>query len=308
MPLGKTRDRVVYGLARAARRAAQQRGSMPGMIHRYTLRRWLVAGFFTLGIAALPVFGILRFDLWGGRHVYLGREHDLVEVARRFAFPFLAINLVILVASRYLGRYLCGFVCPYGAVARLAEWLRFRARTRRGRGLGAIALLLVCASLASIAFAFWVDWRVFAAGSSLAISLASAFLLGLIASLFLMVQRLGLGFCRDWCPSGVYFAVLGHETTNAIEFAHPDACTDCKACEKSCPMDLLPREMRGAEARPGGGIYPDGLTDFALCIRCGDCVAACEGTTARSAAPTPLRMGFLSDRARSELRTGEDQA
>ena len=30
----------------------------------------------------------------------------LVEVAKRFAFPFLAVNILIVVASRFIGRYL----------------------------------------------------------------------------------------------------------------------------------------------------------------------------------------------------------
>jgi len=88
-------------------------------------------------------------------------------------------------------------------------------------------------------------------------------------------------------------AVLGTQTTNAIEFANPEACTDCKACERSCPIDLEPREMVGAEPEGSRGLYPDGLTDYALCIRCGDCVKACEATTEEDPAPTPLRMGFL---------------
>jgi polyferredoxin len=282
MPLGKARQRVVFGLSRA-------RG-----VHRYTYWRWGIGIVLTLAIAALPAFDVLRFDLWQGRHRVLGRDVGLVEAAKAFAFSFLAVNVAIIIASRWVGRYLCGFVCPYGSIARLAEWLRFRSKSRAQRLGAAVLLLASCALLAAIALAFWVDPRVLFDGSTRAVVIVSTVYVGLFAGFSWMAWILALRFCRDWCPSGVYFALLGHETRNAVELAHPSSCTSCGACEKACPMDLLPRAMSTAEQRAGTGLYPDGASSFALCIRCGDCVAACEGMTARSDDPTPLRMGFLS--------------
>jgi NAD-dependent dihydropyrimidine dehydrogenase PreA subunit len=287
MPLGRTRDKVLYGIGRARARP-----------HRYTLWRWVLGVLFTVGVAALPLGGILRFDLWGGRHLVGGRELGFVEAARAFAFPFLAINIAIIVISRFLGRYLCGFVCPYGSLARLQEWLRFRSKTRAQKLGGKLALLGVCAVLSAITFSFWVDWRVFRAGSPSAVAWSGAFLTSMIAVGYATLRRLGLAFCRDWCPSGVYFALLGHDTLNGVEFAHHASCTECKACEKVCPMDLLPRELSGGAWRAGSGLYSGGLSNFALCIRCGDCVDVCEATTARSAEPVPLRLGWLPPAAR----------
>ena len=289
MPLGKVREKVVYGIGKAR-----------GPAHRYTHWRWAVAIAFTAVIAALPLFGVIRFDFWGGHYVYLGREHSLLEVARRFAFPFLAVNLLIIVVSLFFGRYLCGFVCPYGAVARFGEWLRFRAKTRRDRIVGAAVLFTTCSVLAAITFSYWVDWRVFAHGSALAISLSAAFLLGMVLSLYGFVRKIGLGFCKSWCPSGVYFALLGHNTFNGVHFEHPEHCTECKACDKSCPMDLKPRAMTEASYREGSGLYGERMTSFSLCIRCGDCIAACEATTAKNDGPTPLRMGSLTREARTQ--------
>ncbi len=288
MPIQRVRDRILAGLAKKR-----------GGAHRYSHWRWGVAIAFTLAVAALPVFDLLRIDLWGGHHHYLGRELGLVAALKHFAFPFLAINVAIIVASRFLGRYLCGFVCPYGAVARFADWLRIRSKSPAQRWGSRAALLGVCAAMCAVSFSFWVDWRVFAEGSALAISLASLFLVGLIASFYVMVTRLGLEFCRNWCPSGVYFALLGHETYNGVQFAHPESCTDCKACDRVCPMNLLPREMSGGAHLEGHGFYPDGQSNFSLCIRCGDCVAACEGTNVASDGPVSLRMGWLPEGARN---------
>jgi polyferredoxin len=286
MPLGTTRDKVLRGLARKR-----------GHPHRYTVVRWVVAIGATAVIALIPATGVLRFDLWGGNHVYLEDTLGFAEVARRFAFPFLAVNIAIVLASRFLGRYLCGFVCPYGALARLSEW----ARATRSAAFTNAVLLAASLLLAAITFSFWIDWRVFTSGTPLALSLAAAFLLGTTAASYATVRWLGLAFCRDWCPSGVYFAVLGHDTNAGIAFAHPEACTDCRACESVCPVDLHPRQIASVESRAGTGFYPDGLSNHALCIRCGDCVVACEQVTARDSDVTPLELGWLrTDAARAD--------
>lgn len=281
MPIGRVREKVLYGIGKAR-----------GSVHRYTWWRWGIGILFTLVVALIPLAGILRFDLWDGRHVLLGERVDFLAVAEAFAFPFLAINVVIVLASRFLGRYLCGFVCPVGSLARLGEWLRWWERKRASVLLGHLSILGVCLLLAFVTFAFWVDPAVFVEGSSTAVALSIAGIVVMTLGLYGIVALLGLRFCHSWCPSGVYFAVLGPTTSNGIRFAHPESCTDCKACEQVCPMDLGPREIED-DPRGGAGFYPDGMTNHALCIRCGDCVAACEGTTARSGNPTPLALGWL---------------
>jgi polyferredoxin len=283
MPVGAKRNRILYGL-----------GARRDRIHRYTLIRWVVGVLSTVGIALLPLTDTLRLDLWSGEHRWLGEPVGLVAGLKAFAFPFLAINAVIIVASRFLGRYLCGFACPVGSLNRLSEWFRWRHRkSRAGRVRGALWVLATCSLLAAITFSFWVDWRVFREGSPPAVALAGTFLGGMALGLYVGISRLGLRFCRELCPSGVYFAVLGPETTTGIEFAHPENCTDCQACIKVCPMDLAPKDML-APPRAGQGFYPDGLSQHALCIRCGDCVVACEETTSRDHARTPLHLGILT--------------
>lgn len=289
MPVGSLREKVLYGIARKR-----------GRPHRYTLIRWVVGLAFTAAIAWLPLSGTLRFDLWGGQHMLLGEQVDFVTAAKAFAFPFLAVNIGIILVSRVLGRYLCGFVCPYGSLARLAEWFRFEGRTRGKRAAGASLLFGVCLTLSAIVFSFWVDWHVFLEGSNLAIALAGSFLGGMTLSFFATLRLLGLRFCREWCPSGVYFALLGQDTMNGVEFAHPETCTDCGACEKACPMDLELKSMGSGSHRGSMGMYGEHLSDFALCIRCGDCVNVCEGVQHDKSVPLPLRMGWLDEAARGD--------
>lgn len=287
MPVGKQRLKVLLGM-----------GAKRGTVHRYTWWRWAVGVVGTVGVALLPLTGTLRIDLWGGHHMWLGEPVGTVEAAKAFAFPFLAINIGIIVASRFLGRWLCGFGCPIGNMNRLAEWFDWRGRKGLKRFVRAVPVLAACMLLAAITFSFWVDWRVFVDGSTFAVTLASVFLFGMGLGFFALVEGLGMRFCREYCPSGVYFALLGPDTRTGIEFAHPENCTECKACEKVCPVDLKPTEMASEAYREGLGFYPDELTNFANCLRCGDCVVVCEDTTSKNALPTPLALGLLSAEGR----------
>ncbi|MDA1266937.1 MAG: hypothetical protein O2816_17790 [Planctomycetota bacterium] len=281
MPLGKKRIQALYGILHQRARP-----------HRYTLWRWGVGIVFTAGIAALAWSDTLRFDFWRGRHMWLGQQVGLSEGLRKFAFPFLALNVAIIVVTRF-----CGFVCPVGTLGRLGEWARHAERKRRQRIFGPLLSLGVCLLLAAITFSFWVDPLVFVEGSARAVLWSSALLAALSGGLFVIVQGLGLRFCRELCPSGIYFAVLGHDSRSGIEFAHPDACSDCGLCNRVCPMDLEPRAMSGGAHREARGLYPDGLSNFANCIRCGDCIVACEvGSTEDEA--TALRFGPLPVHAR----------
>lgn len=281
--IGPKRIRALYGILHRR----------PGW-HRYTVIRWVVGVVFTVAVALLPWTDTMRFDFWRGRHVVLGEVVSLQEAAQAFVFPFLAINVVIVLVSRFYGRYLCGFVCPVGGLARLGEWARFEGRKGEHGLAVAATMLFVSALLAVIAFSFWVDVRVFVDGSRRAIAVAAAVLAATTGGLFVLVHVLGLRFCRDYCPSGVYFAVLGQDTTNGVELAHPESCTSCGLCDTVCPMDLAPREMAGRERRGARGLYGEEMSNHALCIRCGDCIVACEELGSRDSEDTALRMGPLA--------------
>jgi len=294
MPVGNKRLRTLYGM-----------GAKRGTIHRYTWWRWGLGIALTVGTALLPLTGTLRLDLWRGRCMWLGEPVGLVEASKAFAFPFLAVNIAIIVASRFLGRWLCGFVCPIGNMNRLAEWFRWKGRKGWRRYVESLPVFAACLLLSAITFSFWVDWRVFVEGSTMAVWVAGSFLGGMTLGFFGIVQGLGMRFCRELCPSGVYFAVLGPDTRTGVEFSHPETCTDCHACENTCPVDLMPREMAEPKHRAGMGFYPDELTNFANCLRCGDCVVVCEDTTARHGTPSALSMGVLSPAGRG---AGSEQA
>jgi polyferredoxin len=283
MPLGTARERLLAGLSRVRRSP-----------HCYTWWRIAIGTVFTSLVLALPLSGLFHFDLGRGAHTVAGETVDFTTAAKRFAFPFLGINVLILLATRFLGRYLCGFVCPVGSLARLFDWAR---SNRRHAGLARAACALVALLLGYAVLAFWCDVRVLIEGTPLARALAAGAWLVLSGGLYWLCVRVGLAFCQRWCPSGVYFAVLAHEGPTGIELANPQACTDCGACDSVCPMDLEPRRLAQAAPREERGWYGEGFSNASLCIRCGDCVQVCEGVNAKTreeqALPVALRMGFL---------------
>ncbi len=67
-------------------------------------------------------------------------------------------------------------------------------------------------------------------------------------------------------------------------------------------MDLAPRSLGSDAPRGAAGFYPAALSNYSLCIRCGDCVKVCGAVTEKQEGPTPLTMGFLSKDARADAQ------
>ncbi|MEM7518768.1 MAG: hypothetical protein AAF368_17830 [Planctomycetota bacterium] len=163
-----------------------------------------------------------------------------------------------------------------------------------------LLVLLSSAAMSAVTFSFWVDWAVFSEGSTRAKTICIALLVGATLFLYALIQFVGLRFCRSWCPSGVYFAVLGQDSSCGIEFSNPDSCTDCGVCDTVCPMNLKPRELLEGAPRGEDGFYGEHMSNLALCIRCGDCVVGCEEVGSKRSDSTALRFGVLAQASPEE--------
>lgn len=277
----KKRLRLLYGAAHRYRR------------YRYILDP-LVAIFFVL---APPLFGWLKFDLWSGRNILWGEEKSFVEVFKNFVVPFFAINAIILIVTHQLGRYLCGWVCPTGVFSRWAEELEYRLQGRPLTYYSALAVLSI-----TVAFGgplWWVDLRVFTEGSALAVSLTILGWLLLAVAIFIEVAWWRLGFCKSACPSGVYFAVLGQRSQTGVRMVETETekCNNCKSCVDVCPVDLDPRDLLAAPKK-APGIYFSHMSSLSRCLRCGDCITACDFVFNKRSEQGVLHLGF--DEAFSE--------
>ena len=216
--------------------------------------------------------------------------------SRQFNVSFYVIGFLLLVGS-LAGRFVCGFLCPFGFVQDLLYKIPFFKKLRSLPGenvlrkLKYVLLLLFVLLLPALAldafgqgqpwFCKWVcpSGTLFG-GIPLVMlneSLQSAagwlfawkvFLLTAIVLLSIALYR---PFCRYLCPLGALYGFLNPVSLHRIR-VEESKCTSCAVCQKVCKLDVP--------------IYqkPSSME----CIRCGDCVRACPHDA--------LHMGFCQRR------------
>jgi ferredoxin len=217
---------------------------------------------------------------------------SLQAALMRFRFPLLPF-VVLLLAGLSLGRWICGWICPFGLLSDIFDRIsKHTVRPRVGwTALKFVFLGLVVAVPLGMGLLGGASWLPFCAticpsgsvygllpfyATSGAREFAAAFTPGrgeaLLAILFhgavlavfiwLAVKVTGRVFCKYVCPLGAFLGLL-----NPIAFVRvvheEEGCTDCGKCAKKCPVGV---QLSRA----------DFLTE-SNCIRCGRCVKVCPG-------------------------------
>lgn len=186
-----------------------------------------------------------------------------------------------------LGRFFCGWACPYLpilAAANAARWLLTRlgvplADVKLPRSSSRVVMvgLLVLTALAGTQLVPLVyppailGREVFRAvfygslGAGVLV-VAGAFLFDTFVS--------RAGFCRSLCPGGAMFSVLSNLSPIHVHNER-SKCTDCTVCDVVCNLGQSPMT---AQLDAG-------------CERCGQCIAACptKALSFRIGAPPLLR-------------------
>ena len=198
-------------------------------------------------------------------------------------FPFYAAGFFVIFGA-LLGRFVCGFLCPFGWV----QDLLYRIPSRRKIGLFradrplrylkylvlAVLVVLLPLSIRNAAGAGtpWFCKLVCPSGTlfgGIPLLLADENLRPLAGWLYawkiaVLAAILGLSvflhrpFCKYLCPLGAIYAPFNRIALYRLRLDE-EACVHCGACARACRM----------------GVDPSRRPDDPECIRCGDCVKNC---------------------------------
>lgn len=206
-----------------------------------------------------------------------------VEGSTKYGFSMYVLGFLVLVGL-LLGRFVCGWLCPFGWIQELLHKLPFKkikVPRKINRVLSyfkyvvlvlfVIILPIVTVNEFGISTPYFCKY-ICPAGTleaGIPLLITNPMLRGAVGFLFswkmvillaviLFSMMMFRPFCRYICPLG---AVYGLFNGISIYRYHVDGekCVRCGVCSGACKMDIVPYEKPNS---------PE-------CIRCGDCVKAC---------------------------------
>ena len=201
---------------------------------------------------------------------------------RGFQVPFAALGFFFLFGS-VLGRFVCGWLCPFGLVQDLLHKIPLFKKKKRlpfHRVLkhGKYAALVLLVGIGSM-FLFGGYAKVpafckylcpsgtllgalplLSANGALRSQAGGLFLwkLGILLAIVLLSVKVFRPFCQYVCPLGAIYGWFNRFSLVQIHWEQ-ERCVSCGACERACPTALSLQEISRS---------PE-------CIRCGKCVEAC---------------------------------
>lgn len=203
--------------------------------------------------------------------------------SRNYKFAFYVLGFLMIVGA-FFGRFVCGFLCPFGLVQDLLYKITFFRKLKKLPGdkvlkwLKFVILLLFVIILPLFAvdtFGQGSPWfceyicpsGTLGAGVPLTVlneGLRSIIgwlytwktaILVVIIFLSILVYR---PFCRYLCPLGAIYGLFNKISIYRYRIDETK-CTSCGACQKACKIDIKTFEN------------PNSIE----CIRCGDCIKSC---------------------------------
>jgi polyferredoxin len=222
------------------------------------------------------VEGFLPISALVGLKRFLGTGHyDEVHPAG------LTILIAAILSSLFARKVFCSWVCPIGGISRALEWAgkktlwkRRKKPTLVHRG---VDLPLSSLKYLLLGFFFWaivlgMDQAAihrfmhtqynYAADAKMLllftdISRTAAITLALLALLSVVVKNF---WCRYLCPYGALLGLVSWMSPQRV-VRDRDACIDCRACTRACPVEISVHRKKSVWT-------PE-------CIGCMSCVAAC---------------------------------
>lgn len=203
--------------------------------------------------------------------------------SREYKFSFYVIGFLLLIGS-LLGRFVCGWLCPFGLVQDLLYKIPFVKKVKNLPGhkvlkwLKYVILVMFVILLPLFAVDMfgqgkpWFCEYVCPSGTltgGVPLVLANealrqtigalyAWKMGILILLVLMSVVVYRPFCKYLCPLGAIYGLFNPIAFKRFE-VDQSKCVKCGKCQKACKMDIRPWET------------PNNME----CIRCGDCIKTC---------------------------------
>lgn len=191
--------------------------------------------------------------------------------ARGWSWKLLLGALPALVLVGLLGRFFCGWMCPYIPLIAASESARALlkkigvplpdVKVPAGAAYVVLAVLVLASAIFGVQLAGLVYPPSLIARSAYKAAVLGGVGTGALFLLFAFLVDVVLGralWCRALCPGGALFRIVGRFSPVSV-VRDPAKCTDCTVCDVVCRFEQSPMTDR---------------TDSA-CERCARCVSSC---------------------------------
>ena len=201
---------------------------------------------------------------------------------RNFEIPFAVLGFFFVFGSIF-GRFVCGWLCPFGLVQDLLHKIPFFRKRKQlayhsvlkyGKYVVLFGLVVVGSSFLFTGFAKVPAFCKFLCPSGTLMgalpllgmdkqlrSQASDLFywkLGILMVLILLSVKVYRPFCQYLCPLGAIYGWFNRFSLVQIHW-EKDTCISCMACQRVCPVNLPPEKISVSTE----------------CIKCGQCVEVC---------------------------------
>lgn len=223
---------------------------------------------------------------------------------RDIQVPFAVLGFLFIFGSIF-GRFVCGWLCPFGLlqdllhkipIFRKIKKLPHHNVLRSGRYLVLIGLVCIGSAFLFSGYAkvpafckflcpsgtFFGALPLLGADGQLRAQAGTLFFWKLTVLILIVISSIKVfrPFCQYLCPLGLIYGWYARYSLVQIRWEQ-DKCTHCMACQRACPVDLPPEK----------------ISVSAECIRCGECIGACNADCLRFG---PYGSGQKKDAARQK--------